>query len=837
MDASREYHVPVTREGRPIAHVTVAPDADGSTREAAALLIDTIRSATGATLRLRTDATTVSRDVPLIQVGAHPGFLAAGGLEELRQLPPDGFVLHPDRRGLTLVGPTPTGTEFAVVEFLERFVGASWLLPSPDGVDIPRRRDLTARLAHETHRPATSSRMIMAMMTPTGLGGPESFTWGRRNRLHGDIDFGHAMWRILPPTRYATTHPEWYPPHADLTLRYGWQPRFTDPGTTAAAVDEILQHLDDDPQAHSVSLAVNDYSGFHAADVATGNRNSAGFPDASQAYFTWVNRVADQVAVHHPDTKFGVLAYHDVLDPPDFDLHPNVVPFITGDRITWSVPELGDRGRRLTESWSVRARELGWWEYLHGAGYMVPKVAIDQLAANYRFAADHGVVHHFAETWPDWGGGPQVWLAMRLMWDPTLDPTTLLEQWCDRVAGAEGGPELAAYYRHWEEFWTDRIPRTRWLSRWRDAPVRSDYLRFDDPSYLDPVTERDQAVSRSHLEAAAALTPTRRQGDRVALLQGKWRYYAAATAYHRRLASLTPPTTPVTDDEAGELLTAMVSRYRGGTAVLTLLHDITPDRATRAAAHLPTVLERAGLNATFGPGAVAALLAWFRASDRHRTHTADALDALAQLPGEPTDPPADTVGWLARLIRLVALQRDGLLVNAAFRDGLAGWEVNEPPTGVLGLGSDGRGVVAAGVSSGGLGQRLALTPGRYGLLLEFWCPADTARGTLRFSTQHHDRTGEARGRPQRSPWVRVGPTAGRPATAEWIFDVPSDIGGEPVHTSRIELEFTTVVEGPGQPSMDPSDRITLTACHVHQLHGAAGPPGGMPAGTVTVEPT
>ncbi|MGD7706739.1 DUF4838 domain-containing protein [Microlunatus sp. Y2014] len=828
MDASREYHVPVTRGGRPVAHVTVAPDADGTTRKAATLLVDTIRAATGVTLEVRAATTAAPPDVPRIQVGAQPGFLASGGLAALQHLPVDGFVLQPGPTGLTLAGPTPIGTEFAVVEFCERFVGASWLLPGPDGVDIPRRRgDLTVRLARETHRPVTHSRMIMAATSPTGLGGPEYYTWGRRNRLRGEIEFRHAMWSLLPPTRYAAQHPEWYPPHADLTLRYGWQPRFTDPGTVSAAVDDILQHFTESPRAESVSLAVNDYSGFHPADVTAGRRNSAGFPDASQAYYTWVNQVAERVAAHHPDKKFGVLAYHDVLDPPDFELHPSVVPFITGDRITWSVPEIGVPGRRLTESWSMRATELGWWEYLHGAGYMVPKVAFDQLAANYRFAADHGVVHHFAESWPDWGGGPQLWLAMRLMWDPTLDPTTLLEHWCDRVAGAEGGPALVAYYRHWEEFWTTRIPRTRWLARWRDAAVRSDYLRFDEPDYLDEVTERDEAVSRGRLESAAAGTGTRPQRNRVALLQGKWRYYAAAIAYHQMLASWTPPRTPTTDDEATALLTAMVSRHRAGEAVLARLHDITPAVAIRAAAHLPTVLERAGLNATFGPGAVAALLAWFRAADRQRTHTTAALEALAA-PGEPDD----TVGWLARLIRLIALERDGLLVNPVFHDGLTGWEVNQPRTGLLELGSDGRSVVATGVSDGGLGQRVALAPGRYGLLLEFSCPADTTRGTFRFLVQHHDRAGVAHSRPERSPWTRVGPTAGRGATAECLFDVPSGIDGAPVDTTRIDLEFTTVIEGPGLPSMDPTGQVTLTAFHLHRLDGA-----GMPTATVVVEPT
>ena len=44
-----------------------------------------------------------------------------------------------DPSQVIIAGPTPYGTEFGVYEFLERYVGVRWLMPGPDGEDVPAR--------------------------------------------------------------------------------------------------------------------------------------------------------------------------------------------------------------------------------------------------------------------------------------------------------------------------------------------------------------------------------------------------------------------------------------------------------------------------------------------------------------------------------------------------------------------------------------------------------------------------------------------------------------------------------------------------------------------------
>ena len=61
----------------------------------------------------------------------------------IEKLDADGFVIRGvDQQNVVIAGPTPEGTEFGVCEFLEHYLGVRWLLPGPDGDDVPVHRNL-----------------------------------------------------------------------------------------------------------------------------------------------------------------------------------------------------------------------------------------------------------------------------------------------------------------------------------------------------------------------------------------------------------------------------------------------------------------------------------------------------------------------------------------------------------------------------------------------------------------------------------------------------------------------------------------------------------------------
>ena len=250
----------IVKAGTPRAAVVVPTDCDAQIRAAADLLVQYVRESSGAELPLGSEDKPSRGGFP---VTIHVGLDQYGkGLDlSLSELDGDGFViLAADQENLVITGPTPYGTEFGVCEFLERYVGVRWLMPGPDGADVPRSESIKVPLGELRHEPAFSSRLF------SGLSGPQ-VTWARRNRMHGRVQFHHNLQRLIAPEKYAESHPEFFPiRNGERYLpansdTHGWQPCFSAPGLAEEAAKTICAYFKEHPEAESYSLGVVDSSG------------------------------------------------------------------------------------------------------------------------------------------------------------------------------------------------------------------------------------------------------------------------------------------------------------------------------------------------------------------------------------------------------------------------------------------------------------------------------------------------------------------------------------------------------------------------------------------------
>lgn len=275
---------------------------------------------------------------------------------ELTTLDQDGFIISSVDENLVILGASPAGTQFAVSEFLERFVGVRWLMATDIGVDVPATATLVVPRTVIRQAPAFKTR-ILSPWTGTNLES-EHIKWRSRNRVvaTGRVQVGHGLARIFPSGTYGATHPEFYPmkngvryiPPAGVAV--GWQPSFTDPRTVDIAAQWVISVFDAQPGLASISLGVNDGDGYceayptHPAYPA--KFNSQGFVALSNIYYDWLNKVAAIVARTYPDKLISCLAYREVADPPDFALHEMIVPFHCRDRYGWVDPQFADREKR-----------------------------------------------------------------------------------------------------------------------------------------------------------------------------------------------------------------------------------------------------------------------------------------------------------------------------------------------------------------------------------------------------------------------------------------------------------------------------------------------------------
>jgi hypothetical protein len=528
----------LVQAGQPRARLVLPAAATPAMRAAAALLTAGVRQSTGATLEISVETDPLD-DLVQIHCGntAYVQSLDLG----LNTLDMDGFVIaFPAARRLVLAGGSDPGLEYAVREFLERYVGMRWLFPGPLGEHVPALTDLAVPTQAVREQPAFKHRLFSGLgKTEAAEHRGEQTAWARCNRMHERVQFHHNLWRLFLPETCTATHPEFFPlldgkrflpaPAAGKTsaqdeqAQVSWQPCFTAPGSTEAAVRTICEHLAKPPGATSYSLGINDSNRYCTCPTCIAKdgerQNEIGARDVSASYYAWCNAIAAGVKAQHPNAWLGLLAYNGVYSPPrDLRLDDRLVPFITYDRMKWAAPELERQGHQLTEQWAAAAATLGWYDYIYGGQfYLAPRVYMHEMATYLRYGRAHGVQHYYAEAYPaaDWHEGPKLYVALKLLWNPDLDVDALLQDWYRAAVGPEAAPHLGRYFAFWEDFWTRRVPETTWFKE----NGNRQYLDFGSSAYLEALTRDDLKSCAEALQQAVAAAPPGRQQERARFFQ------------------------------------------------------------------------------------------------------------------------------------------------------------------------------------------------------------------------------------------------------------------------------------------------------------------------------
>lgn len=518
----------IVENGHARAMIFISPQASESVSNAAGLLGQYLNQSTRAHLPIH-HYQNEEQHVGTTHIAIHVGLTAYVESLNLQYdtLDDDGFLItFPDQQHIVIAGPTDWGTEFGIYEFLERYVGVRWLLPGPDGEYIPELATLDIPMRDIRQEPAFFSRQL------SGLANETQKLWARRNRMRSRIQFHHNLANLFPPTQYTSTNPEFFPmrqgqrylPYPNQKTQ--WQPCFSAPGLVEEAIKNITAYFAEHPEATSYSLGVNDSGGYCECDICQkrilGKTNFLGLPDHADLYFEWANAVVTGVLKTYPDKWFGCLAYSNVAQPPSFALHRRIIPYMTYDRMKWIDPQFEQEGHRITELWQRQTMLSGWYDYISGMWYLLPRVYFHKMAEYYQYGYAHGVRVMYAGASPNWGEGPKLYLALKLQWNPDLNVDQVLQEWYECAVGKNSAPDLARYYAFWENFWTTHIQASQWFQH------NGQYLPFARPDYLSLVTYEDIATSRHLLESVLAKTQTPQQQARAKLLLRAFEYYEAS---------------------------------------------------------------------------------------------------------------------------------------------------------------------------------------------------------------------------------------------------------------------------------------------------------------------
>lgn len=503
----------IVKNHQPKATIVLAESASHQIQDVAKVLQDYIKRSTGALIPISNQAQSNS-------ISIHIGLTSyVKSRLDIKILDDDAFILDGrNSNNYIIAGGSDWGTEFGVYSFLERFVGVVWLMPTQIGVDVPKIVTLTVPNKKIVDSPIYISRNIYPIFI--NINNPLG-TWGRFNRLRGRINFSHNLLNLYDPKEYFKTNPSFFGT-ADSVSSYKWQPDFSAKGIADTGAAKIIRYFKSNPTATSYSLGINDWRIFDQSPESLarrkGTKNYLGLEDVSDDYFRWANEVVKKVTKVFPDKNFGLLAYNNVAEPPSTSIGvaPEIVPFITYERMRWADSSLEIKGHEINKSWEEEANILGWYDYTYGLNYLVPRVWFHKMQNYLKWGAKHHVKYYFAELYPNWVEGPKSWLQAKLLWNPSSNVDSLLNVWYVSFAGEKAAPKLKAFYTIWESFWTKDI----FFSKWNNNS--GGYLPFNNYSYLDAIPNNYVDRADYLINAAYSLAVTEIQKKRLQKLLEMW---------------------------------------------------------------------------------------------------------------------------------------------------------------------------------------------------------------------------------------------------------------------------------------------------------------------------
>jgi len=473
------FALELVRDGKPLATITVPDKADEYVTKAAAWIRDYVKKATGAELAIAVEGKQGAG--PAISVG--PTHLAAAAGVSAQGLKWDGCRLVVKGKTLFLIGrDTPgvgrrtylgaKGSARAAAQFLERFLGVRWLVPSPKGEVVPQRKSIS--VPDDLNIESTPAFAYGHGRYLYGVGTPASLANNFRTSVRIYTAGGHT-WNVwVPYAKYKDTHPEYFAliggkrspspnnhlcatnPEVKQLLLKGITKKFAE-GFEWAQLGQSDGYR---PCRCPTCEALDTYCSGPPGGKRRWEFGHASHPDHPCERILVPHKwLIDQCRKRFPDHTVHLLVYGPTTWPSKkFDrFGDNVVAEVCGPTpeklIAWK-----DRVRAMTVY-------VYYWGYYHPAG-IGPKFGPKQIADEIRMLHEHNVIGiYYCGGGEDWGlEGPAYWTAGRLMGEPSLDHEALVKEYCDGLYG-EAAATMVRFFNTLYSVLEQEVPRLPGCSR------------------------------------------------------------------------------------------------------------------------------------------------------------------------------------------------------------------------------------------------------------------------------------------------------------------------------------------------------------------------------------
>lgn len=446
--------------------IIVAEDASEYETFGASELQTLFKEATGAYLPIEVSDETFSDSAKIISIG-DTQFQKDSGVEATYEtLKTSGNRVVNKGSSVILVGGSDEGSLYAVYDFLGELFNYDYF--DVDAYRLDKKDTVKLPVLDETNIPDFDYRIFGDFSHEKGVGGDYHVSWRRRFFYEEDVTAlgGHTADQMIPLSMYYATdeqkeqNADWFwHPQAD-----NWQLCYSSEGMTAEYIERAKYFLARKPDSTEISFTDRDYPTWCDCERCTALIKKYSAPGQhinAVTYILFLNKVTTALeawlAEEYPDrhVTFTFYAYQgSKLAPAHKDSTGKYVPngSENGDysmviqsenvRVQYAAVE-ADRNVPYRDSPTETAQLLSWaaltknmfiYEYPQDAFHsLLPYDGLHSHADNIRYAKEIGhSAYKFQGNYNTQSSGfynLRIYVISKLMWDTTLDPVKLVEDY------------------------------------------------------------------------------------------------------------------------------------------------------------------------------------------------------------------------------------------------------------------------------------------------------------------------------------------------------------------------------------------------------------------------
>ena len=411
--------------------------------DAGTWLADCVKRSANATLPVK-EKLSDQPSVIIARADAHAKLAKDAGLKSKAY---DAFCIVTRKDRVYILGNSEAAARHGVATLL-RQLGFRWFAPSPQWHIVPKSATITVNM-NIVDEPKLVHRGIWYAYA----GGEAELMnnyrrWAIANRLSvaSVIRTGHSYGNIIGRNKdMFAKHPEYYAllPNGKRDTEGSINARkfcFTNPGLIDLVVKDRIKLLEEyrkaNPAAFMVSVDPSDGQGTcHCEECQK-------LGSDTNRVLHLANHVAKGLREKHPDGWVGLYAYSSHRLPPTIQVEPNVyVQVAMGfNRTKYTLPQ-------LVELWSKKVGAIGLREYygVEAWDWGLPGRMRGSHVAYHKkwipFYAQRKLNAVNAETNANWGGQTLgLYVAAQMMWDPSVDPDALVDEYYTQAFGKAATP-------------------------------------------------------------------------------------------------------------------------------------------------------------------------------------------------------------------------------------------------------------------------------------------------------------------------------------------------------------------------------------------------------------